>query len=367
MVNKSIEYKPISNLHFDPDNPRIPTTRQKDEDSKIIDYMIIKENLFDIVGSIGDQGYFPGEPLLVVPAHEAGQGHFIVVEGNRRLAALKLLNDFSLATVRKNAVAQLLDKVYAEIPKEAPVIVFDEREELLDYLGYRHITGVDQWDSLAKARFLTQLKDVHKSNFSDERDLLKHLAKLIGSTTNYVRKLLVGFQLYKEIDDNDFYGMNYLNEEEFSFSLLTTAVSYNNISDFVGVKIEDGEVIFESEKLRKLTEYIYKRVDGDKPRIPESRSLKVFNAVVASKDAYAIFESGSSLEEAEVFTDGPQKAFEKLLNDAYQSLKTSNDIFHKIRTFENSKFAKNRIEDIINIAEGLEILILKKTKKGFRK
>ncbi len=38
--------------------------------------------------SIGQQGYFPGEPLLAVKSN----GNYIVVEGNRRLAAVKLLN-----------------------------------------------------------------------------------------------------------------------------------------------------------------------------------------------------------------------------------------------------------------------------------
>lgn len=40
----------------------------------------------DLMSSIGQQDYFPGEPLLVV---SAGNDSFIVVEGNRRLAASK--------------------------------------------------------------------------------------------------------------------------------------------------------------------------------------------------------------------------------------------------------------------------------------
>ena len=82
------EYLSVAALDFDPQNPRFPDVVNSGPVNELIERFIRDERLLEIITSIADQGYFDGEPLLVV---NTGQGRYHVIEGNRRLAALKLL------------------------------------------------------------------------------------------------------------------------------------------------------------------------------------------------------------------------------------------------------------------------------------
>src|SRR5882762_9376812 len=100
--NKSIQYEKVDNLLFDPDNPRFPSTLNGEDEDEVLDWMLKDATIVELMGSIGEQGYFPGEPLLVVPAKKGGK--YYVVEGNRRLSAVKLLLKPNLAPTKKKSV-----------------------------------------------------------------------------------------------------------------------------------------------------------------------------------------------------------------------------------------------------------------------
>lgn len=328
---RSIE---VQSLHFDLLNPRIPASRRSQGPEAILNYMIDNENIVDLIASIGEQGFFPGEPLLVVGTKSSPEA-YDVVEGNRRLAALKLLNNPDLATSKRGTISQLVAEADHH-PVEVEAIEFTDRNEILDYLGYRHITGVDDWDSLQKARYLQQLADRHRSEYPDPNNLYRHLAKLIGSRSDYVRKLLIGFNLYSGIESNEFYGIPGLSEETFSFSLLTTAMSYSNISDFVGIESDESSSGVNDTNLQLLVDWMFRENSENQTRIPESRSLKTLNAVVANDTARTAFIDGRTLEEAGLLTNEPRENFHKLVEQAYNRLQLAQDSVHHISQFEES-------------------------------
>ena len=105
MANKEKITIKLNNLKFDAQNPRLPMRLQGvTDENKVIDYMVKYGNVTELMLSIGETGYSEAEPLLVV---KEGTDKYIVVEGNRRLAALKLLNDSEL-----DELARSSDKVY---------------------------------------------------------------------------------------------------------------------------------------------------------------------------------------------------------------------------------------------------------------
>ena len=341
-----INLVPVSDLLFDPLNPRIPKSRMMEGESSILSYMIEKENVFDLIASIGEQGFFPGEPLLIIDSLD-NPGKFEVVEGNRRLAALKLLDRPGEAPSKKNTIAALVEEAVKH-PKQVPTLFFPSREEILDYLGYRHITGIDQWDSLQKARFLHQLWIKHKTADLNGTKLFKHLAKLIGSRADYVGKLLSGFQLYSTIESEDFFNIPRLNEETFSFSLLTTAVGYSNIKSFLQLEEEGEYTTFEEPRLKELTEWMFRKNEENQARVPESRALQTLNAVVNYPSALQKFREGRPLEEAGLLTDEPRKNFQKLVDQAFKRLKLANEIVYLVDDFENQD--QNLIEDVSKLS-----------------
>ena len=70
----------VEQLQLDPENPRLPSAADDHRNElSIIQWMVRNENMVELMGSIGAQGYFPGEPLLVVE-DRARVGRYFVVE-----------------------------------------------------------------------------------------------------------------------------------------------------------------------------------------------------------------------------------------------------------------------------------------------
>ena len=221
---KNIE---LSKLKFDAQNPRLPVRLQGiDDDIKVIDYMVKYGNIVELMLSIAETGYSDAEPLLVVARSD---GNYTVVEGNRRLAALKLLSNPELTKVRVQVIRDAVSTANY-IPVEIPCILYSQRDDVLDYLGYRHITGVKDWGALEKARYLDQLYQIHIQNTPQEKIYAK-LAKMIGSRADYVSKLHTALKLYDKANDNAYYGAD-IKEEDISFSWITTALGYTGIVSF---------------------------------------------------------------------------------------------------------------------------------------
>jgi hypothetical protein len=230
---KVTELVPIESLRFDPDNPRLPSSVDGRKESEVLKWMLENATLPELMAAIGEQGYFVGEPLLVVPANKNKVGVYKVIEGNRRLAAVKLLHDPKLALARPKIVQQISENAKWK-PDKLPVLVFDERDDIIFYLGYRHVTGIKEWGPLAKARYLEQIAQKTKGPYSKKK--FQEMARTIGSQWDYVAKLLTGFAIYKQMDENNFFGIENLDEESIEFAILTTALSYDNIIAYLGLE-----------------------------------------------------------------------------------------------------------------------------------
>jgi hypothetical protein len=87
----------ISSLAFDRENPRFTPDKEMGEARPvdIIQEFIRSADLKELVESIASNGYIDIEPLVVMRPRNSGR--YTVLEGNRRLAALRVLTDPSLA------------------------------------------------------------------------------------------------------------------------------------------------------------------------------------------------------------------------------------------------------------------------------
>ena len=79
----------IDDLLLDPQNPRLPVEVQEGSPDELLKYIASHYEPLEIGRSIARHGYFPSEPIIVVEE----DGEHVVVEGNRRIAALLLLAD----------------------------------------------------------------------------------------------------------------------------------------------------------------------------------------------------------------------------------------------------------------------------------
>jgi hypothetical protein len=291
----------VEQLLFDPQNPRLPASVDASDIGAVLTFMLDDAGLVDLASSIAAQGFFPGEPLLCCPHPELPQDEMppapteadqlVVVEGNRRLAAVRLLRNPELAPKRKRAIAQLAED---GAPDRLPVIVFPRRAAILDYLGYRHITGIKEWDPLAKARYLHQVRDRKRAD--GEPATNRDLARLIGSNAPYVGRLLTAFAAWGRLQALGFFAEKGLDPEELAFSVFSTALNYENIPPWLGIDPTDDATVSSGNRdnLARLANWFFvsdERVPGNKPLLRESRNIRFINLIVGHDDAMQTLEA----------------------------------------------------------------------------
>jgi hypothetical protein len=349
MADERINYIPLENLNFDPQNPRLPIDLiGKNDENKIIDYMLRDASLLELMRSIHESDYYRSEPLLVVP----NKDKYLVVEGNRRLAALKLLSNPQLAKVREKSVNEIVN-MRGHAPASIPCILHEKRELILDYLGYRHITGVKSWGALEKARYLEQLYKKHKKK--DTEQTFKTLAKMIGSRADYVGKLLAALKLYRYANDKAYFKLN-ITEKDIDFSILSTAIGYNNIYIFIGLKSSSD--IDESHIDEKNYEFLFKRLYDPQLKINESRELSDLSSVLGHSVALEMYRKGISLSEAIYYTSTPIETLKRFLAEAKKSLTNARNCLDKLPELGGeSEPIYDQIKELQNIVKSIRVVL----------
>lgn len=152
----------IANLLLDTQNPRVePATVQREEMQKLLEDQ--QDRIRFLAEDIVENGVSPIDLPLVMPS-KVEDGKYIVLEGNRRLLALKILSnphvlgDLSLPGGRRTRL-EVLAKQFRHNPiAKLNCHVIDSREEAEHWLELRHMgesqgAGVVGWSGVATARF----------------------------------------------------------------------------------------------------------------------------------------------------------------------------------------------------------------------
>ena len=171
-------------IALDRDNPRI-NVETDDKESDIIRKLILHEDVQDLARKIAKTGLLPGERIIVVQE----QGQWVVLEGNRRICACKLLLSNQLVppefrkTFPKISTASeiaLIEKVDADV---AP-----NRKAAEPILTLRHTeSGVRKWKPVARMRRVRRLLD--------EGFTVEQIATETNSSVGGIRKTIREYRL----------------------------------------------------------------------------------------------------------------------------------------------------------------------------
>lgn len=361
MTQLALENIPLTQLHFDPDNPRLPDRLKGQTDDVVLEYFLHECNLIELMMSIGEKGYFAGEPLMIVPRAEGG---YIVVEGNRRLAALKLLQPDTPVPVMAGQVQQARNSAN-HTPTDIPSLQFDLRENILTYLGYRHITGIKEWDALAKARYLKQLRLQYGP---DHTEAHRALAREIGSKSATVAKLLTGYALLEKARDLGILRKLKIEMDDIPFSLLTTGIGWEGISNFIGLKsAADVEAAgLKEDEFTEFFTWVFDKTQRSHTVLGESRNFPKLSRVVANEAALASLRRGDPLDTADLLTSGPLEAVRKHLFLAETSIRsaqesssladglTNDDVTHSDRIRKAASSLHASLKGLVEAMDGLD-------------
>lgn len=121
---------PVERIFLDPENPRHNPCEHEPE---TIEALCRTENIYEMAKDIAELGELnPLENFAVAPLKKtngkaATQLSYVVVEGNRRICALKLLHDPERAPAdQRKAFAELSQRMQRKISK-VPVKIFDDK------------------------------------------------------------------------------------------------------------------------------------------------------------------------------------------------------------------------------------------------
>ena len=340
-MDKEDKFRKIkySKIKLDSENPRLPSSFRKGgkEEKDLINWMLLEAATVELMYAIGQNGYFIGEQLLVVEDKENPK-NYIVIEGNRRLAAVKLLNEPNLATVKKAAISEVIENT-DERPQEIPCLVFDDKSEILKYLGFRHITGIKSWKLLQKASYLY---DVYHNEFNDKNFITKcrNIAKNIGSSSNYVRRLVTAFYIFKKIEDEGFYSISGLDDTKFHLNYLVDALNKDNIKKFIGVNINTNKPLekLNHENLKELIFWWFEKNGGGSRVIGDSDGLKKLDLILGSDKAKKAFRDGKSIDDAVELTQDMDSIFRSDIIKSLERLESADKLSHKVEYFYSNLY-----------------------------
>jgi len=304
-------------LYFDPKNPRIVEYLTNEEPTQADLLCVLWEQMAvdELAMSIAASGYFDYEPLFVVEQ----EGNLVVIEGNRRLAAVKLLLDrdtrAKLRATDLPTVTPTIAKSLAELP-----VIRTTRRESWQYLGFKHVNGPARWDSYPKAQYIATVHNEYGVP-------LDEIARQIGDKHNTVQRLYRALMVIDQAEKSGVFKRENRYKGHFSFSHLYTGLDYEGIASFIDLRDESAESSTPVPKARlkdlgELCRWLYGDKTLDLPPQVESQNphLRQLNEVLQSKQAIASLRAGLPLSVALDVSYGDERVFHSSLVQAKEAL-----------------------------------------------
>ncbi len=287
----------VDRLSLDPKNPRLAQefgSAEKPDQEALLRILWKRMSVDEVALSIAANGYFPTEQLHAV----VEDGRHVVVEGNRRLAAVKLLSDPQLCTKLKVRGLPELDREAIEKLKTVPVVVSKSRGDVWQYIGYKHVNGPSLWQSYAKAHYVARVHNELGAPLED-------IANTIGDRHSTVRRLYRGLMVLRQAESAGVWNRADRKKKRFAFSHLYTGLDYDGFQQFIGLAPDksyrpEPVPAENTDKLGDLLVWLYgsKRRDREPYVQSQNPDLRTLNEVVASDEGVAALRSELPLDTA---------------------------------------------------------------------
>jgi hypothetical protein len=231
---KEVSISPLD-IALDRDNPRI-NVEADDKESDIIRKLIRYEEVQDLARKIANTGLLSGERIIVVQE----KGQWVVLEGNRRICACKLLLSPQLIpaefrktfpTISTASEIALIEKVNADV---AP-----DRKSAEPILTLRHTeSGVRKWKPVARMRRVRRLLD--------EGFTVEQIATETKSSVGGIRKTIREYRLLQLAINLT--GLNVaeqakLDDPDLKTNPYTRFFDLGNVKEYMGISFDaNGDV-----------------------------------------------------------------------------------------------------------------------------
>jgi len=222
----------LEDLYLDARNPRLGRHQKGASLSqKEILEIMGKWDLDELAISYLENGFWRHEALLVVKEELDGEQRFVVVAGNRRVAALiylrqaisgeEIFKEWGPLVENKSIPEKLFEKI--------PYIQIHSRQEVESFQAFHHdVTGIKQWFPAQKSEYIAKLIDEQGMSYEDVR-------RMIGSDISRVRYHYISYRLFLQMDDvlEDFSAA----DAEFRFITMSLSIQTLGVQKYLDLDI----------------------------------------------------------------------------------------------------------------------------------
>ncbi len=356
----------VEQLELDPQNPRLAMNGGQRSPEELIKFLWTEMAVDEVALSIAANGFFREEPLFIIPKDNRPftdrSKKYVVVEGNRRLAAVLLLRDEQLRNrIGATDLPSLPASSIAQLDL-LPVSVYQDRRSLWQYFGFRHINGAKPWDAYAKAKYVAT---VHEK-FGEPLD---RIAESIGDRHTTVQRLYRGYKLLEQAEEQVGFSAENRVRSRFYFSHLYTAADQPEFQEFLGIKAGDASLKHHPvprsklSNLRELTLWLYgDRTEGVQPLVrTQNPDLNTLRRVLARPRGLAALRVGASLERAARAAAGDRRLFREALVRSQEDLREAKATVTNGYTGDDELFEV--IEEIVPVAVSIKDEMVGKRRK----
>jgi len=318
---------PLGKLLLDPNNFRFSAPGQaaavaearfgEDRVQSATLEKIKQDGVGELKLSISENGFVPVERIVVramvpVAAQDSEpdaepEVRYIVVEGNRRTAALKLLE-------QEHAGGLDLDEKVTDVFAAVPVLLAEDAsdDDILAIMGIRHVGGPKEWGGYQSALLVYRLMSRGTLTARD-------VASRLGLTVNEVNRRYRAFSALTQMMADEEFGDGVAPE---MYAIFHETVGQPNVRDWLGWSQADRA--FNDEEHREL---FYGWLTGeDLPKIRSYSDIRELKLILENDDALiALKDDDQSLSDAMAIVRADAKAVRWLPN-VKSALSSLNDM-----------------------------------------
>ena len=320
MKLETITKVPVERLRLDRESPRLAGEATEASDEWIAARLYLSAYLDELLLSFSANGYLDIEPLVVMAGHDAEEGGLIVLEGNRRLAALRLLREPGLARSIMSAENLRVSVPAVDVSLRATfdhvsVYRVASRERARALIGFKHMKGPAKWDAYRKARFAA---DWYRAGGADQ-SALEQIAAAIGDRRDTVGRMVSVIYVLEQAEREGLFDIEDRDSPKFAFSHLYAALSRSQYADYLGLgsgwlrhgPMRNPVPRERFDELRRVLVWLYgSKSDEVRPVVemmnPDIRRLGEVLAVAEARD---VLEQTNDLDQAHASTRSAEARF----------------------------------------------------------
>lgn len=253
----------VSSLYLDHLNPRITTRDKGFTQNELINQLIKRYKVYELAKSIANDGYFPEKNLIVF----FEKNKYVVIEGNRRLAAVKtLINPDIVEEKERKKFKNLNQKIDMNYIKQIRVTIAPSREAANPIVFREHtLPNTMSWSKVMQSEFYVRQVNNGMS--------ISDIEEEYNITSSKVRDFLKLYNMYQIaccIDIDEDVREKVEDKQSFPATTLERAYTFNSMKNFLGISFsENGDVNgnvskneFEAVYSKIITDIVNKKIDS---------------------------------------------------------------------------------------------------------